>query len=188
MTTFRGPRVAQTLSGRLAQPCGGEAARSEKSLQMSPFGGVRRRAWLSPTRPVTPEVAGSSPVAPAKIPANEYYFALSSLTPGRCRLHTLFSERRRNSQKRPEMRSRSDHFKPIEAELRLTARAGVNYTKRPFRARSRKVNRDVPNAKPRRVRIGRRLAALSAAIARSYPGGAIRPGRTSSSAHSPGAR
>jgi hypothetical protein len=36
-----------------------------------------------------------------------------------------------NSQKRPEMRSRSDHFKPIEAELRLTARAGVDYTKRP---------------------------------------------------------
>jgi hypothetical protein len=165
MTTFRGPRVAQTLSGRLAQPCGGEAARSEKSLQMSPFGGVRRRAWLSPTRPVTPEVAGSSPVAPAKIPANEYYFALSSLTPGRCRLHTLFSERRRNSQKRPEMRSRSDHFKPIEAELRLTARAGVNYTKRPFRARRvAGSTRDVPQARGRggcasvRSRIARGLS------------------------------
>jgi hypothetical protein len=31
---------------------------------------VRRRAWLCPTRPVTPEVAGSSPVAPvSKVPA-----------------------------------------------------------------------------------------------------------------------
>jgi hypothetical protein len=42
----------------------------KKGLQMSLFKDVRRRASLCPTRPVTPEVAGSSPVAPAKVPAN----------------------------------------------------------------------------------------------------------------------
>src|SRR5918995_5962475 len=31
---------------------------------MTAFGDVRRQASLCPTRPVTPEVAGSSPVAP----------------------------------------------------------------------------------------------------------------------------
>jgi hypothetical protein len=47
---------------------------------MGPFGVVRR--WLSsrPIRPVTPEVAGSSPVAPAKAPAN-WHNALSVQTP-----------------------------------------------------------------------------------------------------------
>src|SRR5918992_4183481 len=39
---------------------------AKKCLQMTTFGDVRRRASLCPTRPVTPEVAGSSPVAPAK--------------------------------------------------------------------------------------------------------------------------
>ena len=36
----------------------------ETALQMKAFVTVRRRPWLSLTRPVTPEVAGSSPVAP----------------------------------------------------------------------------------------------------------------------------
>jgi hypothetical protein len=35
---------------------------SEKYLQIGPFRGVRRRTSPCPTRPVTPEVAGSSPV------------------------------------------------------------------------------------------------------------------------------
>jgi hypothetical protein len=47
------------------------------------------------------------------------------------RLHTLFSKRRRNSQKRPEMRSRGGDFKPNQAEFRLTAKAARDYTKRP---------------------------------------------------------
>jgi hypothetical protein len=38
----------------------------EKCLQTSPFTGARRRASFYPIRPVTPEVAGSSPVAPVK--------------------------------------------------------------------------------------------------------------------------
>jgi Bacterial protein of unknown function (DUF899) len=38
---------------------------------MWPFRGVRRRASWRPTRPVTPEVAGSSPVAPVKVAANQ---------------------------------------------------------------------------------------------------------------------
>jgi hypothetical protein len=67
---FRGPLVAQTSIGRLAQPCGVETILRLKYLQMMPFGRVRRRAPLCPTRPVTPEVAGSSPVAPVfEVPA-----------------------------------------------------------------------------------------------------------------------
>jgi len=38
----------------------------EKHLQMSVFGDERRRVLWHPIRPVTPEVAGSSPVAPVK--------------------------------------------------------------------------------------------------------------------------
>ena len=40
--------------------------RGGKGLQMSAFREVRRRAASCPTRPVTPEVAGSSPVAPVE--------------------------------------------------------------------------------------------------------------------------
>jgi hypothetical protein len=53
--------------------------RDEKRLQMTAFGGVRSRASSCPTRPVTPEVAGSSPVAPVKVPANRH-IALSDRT------------------------------------------------------------------------------------------------------------
>jgi hypothetical protein len=80
--------------------------------------------------PVTPEVAGSSPVAPAKVPANRHV-VLSDLTPDRRRLHGLFSKRCRKRQKRPEMRSQSDDFKPIQAEFRPATKAACDYTKRP---------------------------------------------------------
>ncbi len=39
---------------------------------MGPFGVVRRWPSSRPIRPVTPEVAGSSPVAPVKVPANQH--------------------------------------------------------------------------------------------------------------------
>jgi hypothetical protein len=42
-----------------------------------------------------------------------------------------FSKRRRDGRKRAEMRSRDDDFKPIAAELMLTAKAACDYTKRP---------------------------------------------------------
>jgi hypothetical protein len=54
--------------------------RDEKCLQMPPFGVDRRRASLFLTRPVTPEVAGSSPVAPVKAPVNRHV-TLSAETP-----------------------------------------------------------------------------------------------------------
>jgi hypothetical protein len=79
----RGPRCRPNLSGRFlcrqdfvahswpkrrsddwlnhAEPV---RRRVEKYLQIGPFRGVRRRTSSRPTRPVTPEVAGSSPVAP----------------------------------------------------------------------------------------------------------------------------
>ena len=63
-TRFGGPLVAQTSRGRLAQPCEAGSRPGRKCLQMRPFGELRRRPSLCPTRPVTPEVAGSSPVAP----------------------------------------------------------------------------------------------------------------------------
>ncbi len=44
-------------------------AQAQKFLQMLPFCDVRRCASSSPTRPVTPEVAGSSPVAPVPVQA-----------------------------------------------------------------------------------------------------------------------
>jgi hypothetical protein len=37
---------------------------SHKTLQMSPLAGTRRQTSSRPIRPVAPEVAGSSPVAP----------------------------------------------------------------------------------------------------------------------------
>jgi hypothetical protein len=46
--------------------------RGKKCLQMIPYGGNRRRPSSCLTRPVTPEVAGSSPGAPAKVPANRH--------------------------------------------------------------------------------------------------------------------
>ena len=66
MTTFRGPLVAQTSIGRLAQPCGAEDTRQRTVPANEPVQGVRRRASLCLTRPVTPELAGSSPVAPVE--------------------------------------------------------------------------------------------------------------------------
>ena len=77
-TKVRGPLVAQTSIGRLAQPCGAEPTRSRKYLQTTLFRGVRRRASLCPTRPVTPEVAGSSPVAPVKSLQIAYVFDIST--------------------------------------------------------------------------------------------------------------
>jgi hypothetical protein len=82
----RGPRCRPNLSGRFlcrqdfvahswpkrrsddwlnhAEPV---RRRVEKYLQIGPFRGVRRRTSSCPTRPVTPEVAGSSPVAPVSL-------------------------------------------------------------------------------------------------------------------------
>ena len=42
---------------------------SHKALQMIPFAGTRRQTSSCPIRPVTPEVAGSSPVAPVALNA-----------------------------------------------------------------------------------------------------------------------
>src|SRR5919109_3602612 len=66
--------VAQSWPKRLfdnwLNHAGPRQRNGEKSLQMKPFRDVRRWASLCLTRPVTPEVAGSSPVAPVKVPAN----------------------------------------------------------------------------------------------------------------------
>jgi hypothetical protein len=51
-------------------------------------------------RPVTPEVAGSSPVAPVKLPANQHV-VLSALTPEFGRLHKRCSGRPETGEKGP---------------------------------------------------------------------------------------
>jgi len=79
-TCFGGPLVAQTSLGRLAQPCEAGAAIAEKRLQTAPFGGVCRWASSCPIRPVTPEVAGSSPVAPVESPVNTLFLTPFSRT------------------------------------------------------------------------------------------------------------
>jgi hypothetical protein len=61
----RGPLVAQTSIRRLAQPWRSRLTGAQNYLQMEPFRGVHPQASWHLTRPVTPEVAGSSPVAPA---------------------------------------------------------------------------------------------------------------------------
>jgi hypothetical protein len=91
------------------------------------------RPWrLRLYRPVTPEVAGSSPVAPVKVPANRHV-VLSSQTPDRCRLHRLSPEASRNGQKQHQNVSGVVDFKPVQAGFRLATKAACNYTKRPAR-------------------------------------------------------
>jgi hypothetical protein len=106
--------------------------------------------WDRPLRPVTPEVAGSSPVAPVKIPANQHV-VLSDLTAAWRRLHTLFSSRRRNGQRPPETQSRGDALKPIQAESdrprrpRAITRNGRRYGRATARRPCRK-------SRPHRIR------------------------------------
>jgi hypothetical protein len=74
-------------------------------------GRSRLHQWSS-YRPVTPEVAGSSPVPPAKVPANRHV-VLSGQTPDSGRPHRLFRTKARNTRKRRETRLRatvSSHF------------------------------------------------------------------------------
>jgi hypothetical protein len=62
-----GPNVGWTIGSTMR--CRPDS-RAEKPLQMWPFRGVRSRASWRPTRPVTPEVAVSSPVAPVRSSAS----------------------------------------------------------------------------------------------------------------------
>jgi hypothetical protein len=66
--------------------------RGRKALLTAEIPAYPRSARKRHDRPVTPEVAGSSPVAPVTIPANRHV-VLSVQTPNRRRLHRLFSRR-----------------------------------------------------------------------------------------------
>jgi hypothetical protein len=96
-----------------------------------------------------------------EIPANRH-IVLSVLTPVWRRLHTLFSKRRRKGQKRPEMQSRGDDFKPISAERGPVPRAACNYTKWP-EVKLHDRDRRHP-ARPPRRRLLRRADARRAVI------------------------
>jgi hypothetical protein len=54
---------------------------------------------------------------------------LSSMTPDRRRLHTLFSKQRRNRQKTARNTVDGHDFKPIAGRVRLTAKPACDYTK-----------------------------------------------------------
>src|SRR5216117_1247305 len=81
-------------------------------------------------RPVTPEVAGSSPVAPVKSPAKRHD-VLSIQTPDLGRLHKRAFETALNFQNGSKTRPRGHDFKPFFAAARLTAKAAGDYTKWP---------------------------------------------------------
>ncbi len=101
-----------------------------KALVTAGIPGYPRSGRKRHDRPVTPEVAGSSPVAPVKVPANRRIL-LSAQTPDRGQLHTLSTESTRNGQKTAETPFGSHDFKPILAEGRSAAKAACDYTNWP---------------------------------------------------------
>src|SRR5436190_10578180 len=88
-----------------------------RALLLSEIPAYPRSARKRHDRPVTPEVAGSSPVAPVKVPANRP-IPLSAQTLDRGQLHTLSIESTRNGQKTAETPFGSHDLKPILAERR----------------------------------------------------------------------
>jgi hypothetical protein len=100
--------------------------RRGKHLQMRLFGGVRRRASPCPTRPVTPEVAGSSPVAPVKS-LQIGRSVLSDVTAEWSRPHRLSLDATRSE----SIRGRPTDFKPILGRVPADYEAGADHTKRP---------------------------------------------------------
>jgi hypothetical protein len=81
-------------------------------------------------RPVTPEVAGSSPVAPVKIPANRQV-VLSVQTPDRRQLHRPFRSKTRNGQKTARNQSPGCRVQADSGRVETVRQAACNYTKRP---------------------------------------------------------
>jgi hypothetical protein len=78
---WNGAAAAHSWPKRRSQDLCNHAAQVRRShknvLQMSEFEVARRQTSLYPNRPVTPEVAGSSPVAPAlKVPALGDFFVV----------------------------------------------------------------------------------------------------------------
>jgi DNA-binding CsgD family transcriptional regulator len=114
----RRPSIPRGSRPRLPVTPGG-ARRSpdddwRKALLPHRFPGRFGSAPESRIRPVTPEVAGSSPVAPVKVPANRHV-VLSVWTPDRTRLHRLFAARPNTRENGPKPVPRvviSSHFRP----------------------------------------------------------------------------
>jgi hypothetical protein len=113
-------------SAGCAGACRATSSRVARASISAAWGGTLR----PPKRPVTPEVAGSSPVAPVEIPANRHV-VLSVQTPGRSQLHTLFSRRRQKAQNGPKCGRGVAVSSRFEVELTLLATAPCEYTKRP---------------------------------------------------------
>jgi hypothetical protein len=114
----------------LHEPCGvvagssrSEPVRSVKNCLLQPvIPGRSRSEPVAPCRPVTPEVAGSSPVAPVKVPA-KWHVVLAVLAPGLGRPHTPFRAEARRRAKRTNTRVRAQEFTRIQRELRAAHEA-----------------------------------------------------------------
>jgi hypothetical protein len=113
--TPRIPRSSRRRSPEApAQPRESPQRWSQKALLLPVIPVYPRSARKRHDRPVTPEVAGSSPVAPVKIPAN-WHIVLSVQTPDLARLHRRVFDEGRNSQNRFETRrgvTISSRFRP----------------------------------------------------------------------------
>src|SRR6266540_6468896 len=118
-------RVLHRLCRAAAGRSRSEPVRSvRKCLLQLVIQGRSRPYRVSLYRSVTPEVAGSSPVAPVKISANRQ--VLSVQTPGRGRPHRPSPETTRSDPRRA-----SGTFKRIEAEFRPPTNWRAANTKRP---------------------------------------------------------
>jgi hypothetical protein len=93
---------------------------------MTTFGEVRRRASLCLTRPVTPEVAGSSPVAPVKV-LQIGCCVVSSDAESWPTTQTCVRASPKRSKTAQEPVGGHD-FKPFAAAARPTAKAACDYT------------------------------------------------------------
>jgi hypothetical protein len=78
-------------------------------------------------RPVTPEVAGSSPVAPVKIPCKSAYCVVGLDARSAPTTQTLLDATTKQP-KTGRFPWRGDDFKPIQGGFGLTANAASDYT------------------------------------------------------------
>ena len=127
-----------------------------KALRFAGIPAYPRSTWKRQDRPVTPEVAGSSPVAPVKVPAN-LSILLSAQTPGRGQLHTLSTEStRKRPKKRPKPRlgaTISSRFWPREGPLRKRRATTRNGRRSRFRQTSADSAYATPRGLPSRARV-----------------------------------
>jgi hypothetical protein len=114
----RVPNVQPSVRCDPAEPRRVSGANPHGNYDLLPSVAVRRLGATRSARPVTPEVAGSSPVAPVKSPANRHV-VLSVQTPDRRRLHRLSFRR----EPRPSKRARTHWQYQVSSQIHAAFRA-----------------------------------------------------------------